>query len=251
MQFPTKGLLALGLSSSLLAGLLVAQSYPQWWLDNGVVLSQPPAAPGEVGYDPAVYDAWMADNYAVANLGQAKSLAASAMDTMEAAITGSSGSAISTMVGNFSTAPADNYVPLTIGQLKALSAPFFQRMHALDYPVSLSDGTVLAADSYPWLQNVTPDNLTVANLGQLKHTFSFDLSGWSTVVISGEPDSDGDGLTDAQELTFGSNVNLVDTDNDSLTDYQEFHLGTDPTLNDTVTSDASAVANVVVWRKFR
>ena len=41
-------------------------------------------------------------------------------------------------------------------------------------------------------------------------------------------DTDGDGLTDAQEEVLGTDVNNVDTDGDGLTDGAEFNNGTDP-----------------------
>ncbi|GHB91271.1 Ig-like domain-containing protein [Cerasicoccus arenae] len=155
-------------------------TYPAWWLSEGVVASQPPPAPGEAGYDQATYDAWMASNYGVANLGQAKNLAHAAYDAMEAAETGSAGTTISTMVGNFSTDPDDNYVALNLGQLKAIAAPFYERMHAVGFLVTLTDGTVITSgDEYPW-NPTTPvsENYALANLGQLKHVFSFTLDGW-------------------------------------------------------------------------
>ncbi|MCM1316440.1 MAG: hypothetical protein NC244_13840, partial [Alistipes senegalensis] len=50
-------------------------------------------------------------------------------------------------------------------------------------------------------------------------------------------DSDGDGIPDVSEITFGTNINEPDTDNDGLTDYQEVYItGTDPTVYDSVTS---------------
>ncbi|MGB5177838.1 MAG: hypothetical protein WBP44_03805, partial [Gammaproteobacteria bacterium] len=49
-----------------------------------------------------------------------------------------------------------------------------------------------------------------------------------------DPDDDNDGLTDAEESSYGTDPFLVDTDGDNLGDYQEVttHL-TDPTLADT------------------
>ncbi len=45
----------------------------------------------------------------------------------------------------------------------------------------------------------------------------------------GDKDSDGDGLTDDQEETFGTSSEAVDSDEDGLTDKEEFDLGTDGT----------------------
>lgn len=46
-------------------------------------------------------------------------------------------------------------------------------------------------------------------------------------------DSDGDGLTDEEEVSLGTDPNNADTDGDHLTDGTEVTLGTDPTLSDT------------------
>lgn len=53
-----------------------------------------------------------------------------------------------------------------------------------------------------------------------------------TVVI--QPDSDADGLTDAEEIQLGTNPNDPDTDHDGLTDREEVRIyGTDPKNPDT------------------
>ena len=41
-------------------------------------------------------------------------------------------------------------------------------------------------------------------------------------------DSDGDGLSDQEEATLGSNINLTDTDGDGYSDHQEYLAGSDP-----------------------
>lgn len=46
-------------------------------------------------------------------------------------------------------------------------------------------------------------------------------------------DTDGDGLSDSAELTLGTNPTLADTDNDGLSDGAEQNIGSNPLLSDT------------------
>ena len=46
--------------------------------------------------------------------------------------------------------------------------------------------------------------------------------------VAAPVDSDGDGLSDEEEWTYGTNPNLVDTDSDGVSDLDEISLGTDP-----------------------
>ena len=55
----------------------------------------------------------------------------------------------------------------------------------------------------------------------------------TTTTAPTDPDTDGDGLTDADEALFGSDPNNVDTDSDGLNDAEEQQHGTDPLDNDT------------------
>jgi hypothetical protein len=43
-----------------------------------------------------------------------------------------------------------------------------------------------------------------------------------------DTDDDGDGLTDSQEATYGTNPLLKDTDSDGYSDKDEIDMGTDP-----------------------
>lgn len=53
------------------------------------------------------------------------------------------------------------------------------------------------------------------------------------LLVGCDKDTDEDGLTDAEEEEFGSDIEKPDTDGDGLTDLEEYDLGTDPTLEDT------------------
>jgi len=86
----------------------------------------------------------------------------------------------------------------------------------LSFPASLSYGLYRATLS---------TNLTDAAGNALTNSIS-----WTFWVLSSGPngDDDGDGLSNADELTFGTNPFLADTDGDGWTDGQEREEGTDP-----------------------
>src|SRR5262249_60793719 len=74
------------------------------------------------------------------------------------------------------------------------------------------------------------------------------------------PDSDGDGLSDAEEIRLGTNPLNPDTDGDGIPDGIEVKLGLNPLVPDPTTTvqghvvdqsgNAVAGANVVVFRFF-
>ncbi len=73
-------------------------------------------------------------------------------------------------------------------------------------------------------QENNPDNLMATNTA-LETT---------TPVEEANIDSDSDGLTDSEENTAGTNINVIDTDNDGLSDYEEIKIYlTNPLLSDT------------------
>ena len=114
------------------------------------------------------------------------------------------------------------------GQPKDTVKPFYDRLWELGltncYPPH-------AGTPYPWSNNTNaPHHYALANIGQAKYAFSFDLSG---VNITTNTDSDADGLPDWWELPASGSrtgANLSDDPNgDGLTNAERLQLGLGPT----------------------
>ena len=172
---------------------------PHWWIARGVInTNQPP------------------DNYAPVNQGQLKHIATQAYWELEAKLPNGGGDTILDMLNSFSKTNA-NYLPVNLGQLKHVAKAFYDRLIAEGY-----------AQSYPWTETKADDNsYALANQGQLKHVFSFDLSNFNP-----QPwDLDGDGLNDQWEQdNFGSldPEPDQDPDNDGIPNSEEEQDESDP-----------------------
>ena len=59
-------------------------------------------------------------------------------------------------------------------------------------------------------------------------------------LVAAPVDTDGDGLSDEEEWTYGTNPNLVDTDSDGVSDRDEISAGTDPLTPNAVAQVESA-----------
>jgi Tfp pilus assembly protein PilX len=93
----------------------------------------------------------------------------------------------------------------------------------------------------------TSSSTFVANIPSIDTTASEAMSPTATTtteinteatttvpVVAAPVDSDSDGLTDAEEVIAGTNINLIDTDNDGLSDYEEVKIyKTNPLVADT------------------
>ena len=81
------------------------------------------------------------------------------------------GSEVKTLIASWTAPEApgvvrDDFAAVNLGQLKAVAQPFYDQLMAAGF-----------ATQYPWSNSATPaDNQAVANLGQLKNLFSFDVA---------------------------------------------------------------------------
>jgi hypothetical protein len=201
----------------LLSGFALAD--PAWWSERGVT------------------DGGTEADYAPALLGQLKWMATNAYDEMEENLPRGAGTEIEELVQGFSA--SGNFKVLNVGQLKEVAEPFYDRLIAEGY-----------TNAYPWTAVTTDDvDYAVANIGQLKAVFSFDigsdsddddLSDWwevlhfgDTTSQSGTNDYDEDGLANTGEYEWGTCPTNSDCDADSILDGEEVDNRTDPHNDDT------------------
>jgi hypothetical protein len=228
MTFPrffSAATLCLGVALSAAFAGLIPQgkpaAYPGWWFERDVIPRLPSATTANW---PGDYP--QADDYAVVNIGQLKTVAYAAALQMNLRLAPmGAGAPVNQLIsgwGQPATAARDDYVALNVGQLKSVAAPFYDRLNL----------------AYPWLSSSTAsDDYAVVNLGQLKYMFSFQ--------IAAPGDTDADGLLDSWETThFGSLSTQSGAGNaetpapDALSNRAESLAGTNPN----VAADQSATA---------
>jgi large repetitive protein len=146
---------------------------PAWWSERGIIARDASGNP------------LPSDNYAVANIGQAKNLAKQAYEEMKAlgfidVTLPTSSAANDLLVQQWNDLPGDpppdeqNYAAINQGQLKNLAQPFYDRLAEFGY----SGPPLEPGEIYPWSASVgAPQHHGLVNLGQLKHVFSFDVPG--------------------------------------------------------------------------
>jgi hypothetical protein len=203
------------LGSLSLATVSFAQVQPSWWASRSVLSGQP-------------------DDYAAANIGQLKYVAAKAAEEFNAILAGGAGADIQGVITAWqSDAGAgvvrDDYAALNVGQLKTITALFYNRLAQYGY----AGAPLAGGNRYPWT-GYNPDDYAMVNLGQLKYVFSFLSPGYS--FSSNRVDWDLDYLPDVWEIAngFGTNGNDAsgNADFDELTNLAEYKAGTSPLFRD-------------------
>lgn len=184
---------------------MLAADYPAWWTNSA---------------HPVITNVVVTNDFAAVNAGQLKWFATNAYDELNTKLAGGAGTAVCALVTGL--ANSNNFVAINLGQLKAVTALFYDRLIDAGY-----------TNAYPWTASTSAVNdFAMANIGQLKHLFSFDLS----------RDTDGDGLADWVEtgtgiyispFNTGTNPNSADSDGDGINDGAEVANRTNPNSNDT------------------
>ncbi len=152
-----------------MAALAVCAQGPDWWQERGVLVS---------GRTPGAFNP--------VNQGHVKWMAAQAAREFVEKLPGAGSDALLATVAAF---PAGHdFRPANLGMLKAAAKPFYDRL--------IAEGL---AQAYPWTGG-TPADFNLANQGQLKNLFSFDLD---------TLDIDQDGVPDWQTKLFGTRTELT------------------------------------------
>ncbi len=190
---------------------LTALADPAWW-SNGVLNGNP------------------ANDDAIATVGQLKNIAARAWEHLDSELMALGHSDGAGFELELEVKATDNRAA-NQGQLKAQAIPFYQRLSEVGY-----SGHPLDQPEYywgfPWSQETTDDQeYSVVKLGQLKHSFSFEVSDGTvpfntnannTTVENRSQDDDNDGLSLGEEEILGTADDNTDSDNDGVSDRDDF-----------------------------
>ena len=200
---------------------LASASIPGWWQTRPVV---------EQGVD--------TNDFAIANLGQLMNIAYQAYEEMEDvyAHAGGAGQGVRQVMTNDFAGVSNAFSALNLGQLKKVAQPYYDRLIEFGEAVD-----------YPWSSTSVTNDYALANIGQVKHLFSFD------VLVSTNSDFDADGMADLWEVQIinaypHDGLDVIqdilptdDFDQDLVSNLAEFQASSDPlhAASDTLYVDAA------------
>ena len=175
--------------------LTASATPPSWWSSRGATHAPVVTTNGGV-----VTTNYVTNDYAAITQGQLKQFTARAIDELNANLSGGAGTNLNSMVSNWSSyytthgytatnpEPSD-YTAMTAGQLKYVGNLVWNRLVSQGYTNSVPS----------WLAASTND-YELANIGQLKEVFNFDLSTWTS------PTNSPPQVTSATSVTMAVNV---------------------------------------------
>jgi len=196
--------------------------------------------------------------------GVAATVTAATANTLTATVpnTATTGT-VSVTVGANSVTSATNFTVLAAPTITSISTPYVLAgqtgLTVVIQGVNLSGATFTAQPA------IVPAALTITNAAITSTTATLTVSTGSSAasvvfiatngvgnsgifanannslaILLPNQDSDGDGLTNAQEIALGTNPLSIDTDGDGIPDGWEAHFGTNPLVNDANSPSAAA-----------
>ena len=196
--------------------------------------------------------------------GVAATVTAATANTLTATVpnTATTGT-VSVTVGANSVTSATNFTVLAAPTITSISTPYVLAgqtgLTVVIQGVNLSGATFTAQPA------IVPAALTITNAAITSTTATLTVSTGSSAasvvfiatngvgnsgifanannslaILLPNQDSDGDGLTNAQEIALGTNPLSIDTDGDGIPDGWEVHFGTNPLVNDANSPSAAA-----------
>src|SRR5205823_13728383 len=146
-------------------------------------------------------------------------MARAAVAEFDAHMPGGAGDVLHNLVAGWSQSnpQRNDFAPVNLGQLKHVAKPFYDRLITVHY-----------ASDYPWTGSaISPDDFAMANIGQVKQLFGFDL-----LAVDLTHDSDQNGLPDWWETYYFGHINVdpnaLAERGDGLTNLQAFQQGLNP-----------------------
>lgn len=136
-------------------------TYPDWWFEREVIkrttTASSPSWPGD--YLPP-------KDFSAVNGGQLKNIATKGYEEFTNRLPDDTGGVLEGRVAQFGVNQAGNFAAINLGQLKYVAKPFYDRLWSVGFLYQP-----------PWTADSNDGNdFALANLGQLKNVFSFDLT---------------------------------------------------------------------------